>query len=104
MVKITFTQQAKSELREIKEYIALHSPLQAERVVNNIIAEIQKIPLHPTTGRPVIITATNTIRQILVYKYRIFYREHKGQIQVLSIFHSSRLLDNNPGLQQFFEE
>jgi toxin ParE1/3/4 len=104
MVKISFTSQAKNELKEIKIYISLNSPLQGKRVVQKIFDEIQKLTSHPEIGRPIISTKTNVIRQILVYKYRIFYRVVGESLQVLSIYHGARLLENNPGLQQFFTE
>ena len=104
MVKILFTDQARSELREIKSYISFQSPLQAMRVVEKIIDEIQRIPTNPSIGRSIIITSKFTVRQLLVFKYRIFYREINNQVEILSIFHSARLLDNNPGLQKYFEE
>lgn len=72
MVKISFTLQARKDIREIKQYIFLDSALQAERVIEKIVTEIQKLSKHPQLGRPVIITKNDTIRQILVFKYRIF--------------------------------
>ncbi len=104
MVKVSFTGQARKDIKEIKQYIFLESPLQARRVTDKIIVEIQKLSKHPQLGRPVIITKKDIIRQILVFKYRIFYRELNNKIEVLSIYHSSRLIENNPGLQRFFEE
>ena len=104
MVKIYLTPFAKSELREIQKYISLNNPLQAKHVANKIVNEIKKIPLHPTKGRPIIIKTAFTIRQILVYNYKIFYRELNGRFEVVSIYHSTRLLSNNPGLQNFFDQ
>ncbi len=104
MVRISFTKQAIQDLREIKEYIALDSPLNAKRVLDKIIIEIQTLSSRPEKGRIIIRTYTENIRQILVYKYRIFYRQVNNVIQIISIYHGSRLIENNPGLQQFFEE
>ena len=78
MVKISFTSQARKDIKEVKQYISLDSALQAERVTEKIAAEIQKLSKYPQLGRPVIITKKDTIRQILVFKYRIFYRELNG--------------------------
>ena len=62
------------DIKEIKQYIFLDSPLQAERVTEKIAIQIQKLSEYPQLGRPVILTKRVTIRQILVFKYRIFYR------------------------------
>jgi len=101
---ISFTSQARKDLKEIKKYISFDSPLQANRVVEKIIVETQKLSKYPELGRPVITTKKVIVRQILVFKYRIFYRVLNDKIEVLSIYHSSRLIENNPGLQRFFEE
>ena len=104
MVKISFTSQARKDIKGIKKYISRDSFLQAERVTEKIIAEIQRLSKHPQLGRPVIVTSKNIVRQILVFKYRIFYREQDNKVEILSIYHSSRLIENNPGLQSYFEE
>jgi toxin ParE1/3/4 len=85
MVKISFTGQARKDIKEIKQYIFLESPLQAERVTEKIITEIQKLSTYPQLGRPVITTKRDIIRQIRVFKFRIFYRERNNKIEVLSL-------------------
>ena len=101
---VFFTAQAREDIREIRNYISFDSSLQAKRVTEKIIAETQKLSRYPELGRPVITTKKVVVRQILVYKYRIFYRVLDDKIEILSIYHSSRLIENNPGLQRFFEE
>ncbi len=104
MVNIFFTNQAKTDLREIKAYISHQSPLQAIRVIEKIMHEIEKTASDPAKGRSIIVTSKFTVRQLLVFKYRIFYRQMNNRIEILSIYHGARLLDNNPGLQKYFEE
>jgi|GEM_PF-4800649 len=62
MAVISFTLQARKDLKEINQYISLQSPLQAQRVTEKIIQEIQKLAVRP------------------------------------------QFIENNPGLQGFFEE
>ena len=40
----------------------------------------------------------------MVYKYRVFYKQKNNNIEVISIFHSAQLLENNPGLQRWFDD
>ena len=56
MVTISFTKQARKDIKEIKQFIFSDSPLQAERVTEKIITEIQKLSKYPQLGRPVITT------------------------------------------------
>jgi addiction module RelE/StbE family toxin len=104
MVTVVLTKQARQDLKEIKNYISLSSPMNAERVGDKIISEIQTLITHPHRGRIIIKTSHQSIRQILVFKYRIFYRELSDKIQVLSIYHGARSIENNPGLQSYFED
>ena len=104
MVKIFFTKLARADLKDIKNYISIRSPLNAIRVSENILREIQTLAKHPEKGRIIIKTHKNIIRQIIIYKYRIFYRQVTKGIEILSVYHSARLIENNPGLQPYFEE
>ena len=40
----------------------------------------------------------------MVYKYRVFYKQNGGDIEVISIFHSARLLENKPDIQNWFDD
>lgn len=104
MVKLFWTDQAKLDLREIHEYISHQSILQANKVTEKITNEIQTIPFNPTKGRTIVSTPEGPVRQMLVFKYKIFYWQLKDDIEILSIYHSARLLSNNPGLQNFFDQ
>lgn len=104
MVEIFFTKHARGDVKAIKEYISIRSPLNAKRVSENILKEIGTLSEHPERGRVIIKTRKNIIRQFIVYKYRIFYRQVTKGIEILSVYHSSRLIENNPGLQPYFEE
>ncbi len=62
MVKIFFTKHARADLKEIKSYISIRSPLNATRVSENILKEIQTLAKHPKKGRIIIKTQKNIIR------------------------------------------
>ena len=104
MGRLIFSPQSKEDLKEIYAYIKRDSAVNAKRVRKTIIEESKKLIIFPEIGREVIKTSKDSIRQILVYRYRIFYRIIEDDIEIVSIFHSSRLIQNNPGLQGFFEE
>ena len=104
MGQLIFSPQSKEDLKNIYDYIKKDSTVNAKKVRNTIIEESKKLLKFPEIGREIIKTSKNSIRQILVYRYRIFYRIFKDDIEIVSIYHSSRLIENNPGLQHFFEE
>lgn len=78
--------------------------INALRVREKIISQCQKLLINPTAGRVIIQTSTLEVRQIMVYKYRVFYKQKNNNIEVISIFHSAQLLENNPGLQRWFDD
>lgn len=104
MGQLIFSPQAVDELQSIYKYIKRNSPLNALRVRDKIVNQSEKLLINPTAGRVVINAHSFTVRQIMVYRYRIFNKLDGENIQIISIFHSSRLMDNNPGLQDLFEE
>ena len=40
----------------------------------------------------------------MVYKYRVFYKQNGEDVEVISFFHSARLLENNPDIQNWFDD
>lgn len=104
MGRLIFSPIATNDLSSIYKYIRKDSPLNAKNVIRTIKDECRKLIKYPGIGREIIKTSKNSIRQIIVYKYRIFYRVLEPDIEIISIYHSSRLIENNAGLQPYFEE
>ncbi len=94
MVKIIWTPQSLSDLDSIAEYIATDSIYYADLVVENIINSIESIRLFPKIGRIVPEYHHPNIREIFYRRYRIIYEIKNNTIDILTIFHSSRLLEN----------
>lgn len=104
MGQLIFSPQAVRELKSIYRFIKKDSHFNALRVRDKIIDQAEKLILNPTAGRIIIETSKLIIRQIMVYKYRVFYKQNGGDIEVISIFHSARLLENNPDIQNWFDD
>lgn len=101
MGRLTFSPLAMQDLQHIYNYIKNDSPSNAKKVKKTIIDKSKKLLKFLEIGREVIKTPKDSIRQILVYKYRIFYRVLEQDVEIISIFHSSPLIENNSGLQKF---
>lgn len=104
MGQLKFSPQAISELKAIYLFIKRDSQINAIRVREKILTQCQKLLINPTAGRVIIQTSTLEVLQIMVYKYRVFYKQKNNNIEVISIFHSAQLLKNNPGLQRWFDD
>jgi len=104
MVKIFITKQAKEDLKNIKSFIQKDSYQNSIKVVHTIIDKIKILEKYPEAGKIIADASAGKLRQIIVYSYRIIYRIEKNQLQVLTVHHSSRLLSNNPGIGDYFED
>lgn len=104
MGQLIFSPQAVRELKSIYRFIKKDSHFNALRVRDKIINQAEKLILNPTAGRIIIETSKLIIRQIMVYKYRVFYKQNGEDVEVISIFHSARLLENNPDIQNWFDD
>jgi toxin ParE1/3/4 len=94
MVKIVWTELSIADLKEIFDYISNDSSRYASIVVNQIYSKAQLISLNPNIGRIVPEFNQKNIREIISqHNYRIIYKvKNSNQVDVLRIFHTSRLL------------
>ena len=90
MSSYRLSRDAESDLIGIARYVAEKATLEvAEHLLTEIIESIIMIASHPGIGRP----EEEYGRGILSFpskKYKIYYRERKGGILVLHVFHGAR--------------
>ncbi len=104
MVQIKITPNAKKDIREIYVYILKDSYQNAELVAEAIIRKIETLKKQPDFGKIVKEFNDPLIRELKLFKYRIIYRlKTASSVEIITIQHSSRLLNNNPHLNDFFE-
>jgi len=63
-----------SRLSEVAKYISLDNPVAAQRWVNKVFAQVEKLSEFPGRGRMVPEVGDKTIREIISGNYRIIYR------------------------------
>ena len=90
--KVVWTGPARTELREIKNYIAADNPAAAQRVVREIEARVDLLQTMPFGFPEYAPSRDENTRHSVVGNYRIFYRVYpdKKQIRILTVWHSSR--------------
>jgi len=81
-----------SRLSEVAKYIALDNPVAAERWVNKVFAEVEKLSEFPESGRIVPEVGDKTIREIIRGNYRIIYRLKDREISILTLRHVRQVL------------
>jgi toxin ParE1/3/4 len=97
MVQINWTQQAQNDLEEIKNYIALDSLKYAEATVLKLFHSVDILQSNSTIGRIVPELENEKFRELIKGNYRIIYwTVDENRIDILTVHHAKRLLENSP--------
>ncbi|MEW6684548.1 MAG: type II toxin-antitoxin system RelE/ParE family toxin [Nitrospirota bacterium] len=91
MTPIVWTPQAIGDVEAVRAYIARDSAHYAAVVAEQIVEAVGRLSAFPLSGRVVPELGQKTLREIIYGNYRIVYRVTDGTIQVLTVFHASRL-------------
>jgi plasmid stabilization system protein ParE len=89
---VAFTPQAQSDLDEIIDFIAIRSPLNAERFALKMEREILALSTYGASVglAPEAAEFDFALRQIVVYSYRVLFRVKASTIEILHIRHGAR--------------
>jgi toxin ParE1/3/4 len=89
MARLTITESARADLREIRAYIAKDNPAAARRFVERLRAQAHKLAQTPGIGR-----SRRDLRPDLfsfpVGKHVLFYRPERGGIVLVRVVHGAR--------------
>lgn len=91
MVQIIWLKSAKTDLKEIYDYIVLDSKRYARFQVERIKKSIKILKIEPEIGKEVQEISQSEIREIIEGNYRIIYRIISSKkIHILMIHHGAR--------------
>ncbi|MGM0505845.1 MAG: type II toxin-antitoxin system RelE/ParE family toxin [Bacteroidota bacterium] len=95
MVKIHWTLQAHEDLHAIFEYISHDSRRVARLFVEKIYHRAGQLRSFPFSGRIVPEVDEENVRELIYRNYRIVYKvDQNAQVDILTVFHSSKVLDD----------
>lgn len=89
MIRIRWTEQAVTNLEDIKSFISTDSPAYALAVVRKLYLAVDQLKPFPESGRIVPEKADPDLRELVRPPYRIVYRRSGDVIEVLLVFRSS---------------
>jgi plasmid stabilization system protein ParE len=92
VTEVRWTEQAANDLAAILEFIRRDSPAYARLVVGRLYDAIGKLRDFPDLGRVVPEREQPTLRELILPPYRVVYRRATDLVEILTIFHSARLL------------
>jgi len=93
MAQVRWTPQAADDLNAIAEFISQDSPRYSSLFVLDVLHAVDRLNQFPKSGRVVPEINDPLIREIILGSYRIIYRVRKDFVEILTVFHGSRLLD-----------
>ena len=91
--RVVITDRALADLRDIRDYIAKHSPTNAAKFLERLLSEFDVIEATPEAfaSAPEDALVPYTLRQFIVKPYRILYRVQGKRVEILHVRHGSRL-------------
>ena len=94
MVNIKWTPQSLDDIESIANFIARDSDYHAQIFTTKVFKAVEHLKIFPESGRIVPELNRKEIREVIFGNYRIIYRT-KGNnvVEILTVYHSARLLD-----------
>jgi toxin ParE1/3/4 len=88
---IEWSHRARTDIRNLKAYIAKDSPYYARRFTEWIVASVEKLAEFPKIGRAVPeADGRDDMRELIYQGYRINYLSRTERITIVTIIHGSR--------------
>jgi toxin ParE1/3/4 len=89
VIRIRWTEQAVTNLEDIKAFISTDSRAYALAVVRKLYLAVDQLKAFPESGRIVPEKADPSLRELVRPPHRIVYRRSGDVIEVLLVFRSS---------------
>lgn len=93
MAKIKWTPQALDDVAAIANFIARDSVYYAGIFTVKTFEAVERLELFTESGRIVPELNRKEIREIILGDYRIIYRVKEDIVEILTVYHSARLLE-----------
>jgi len=92
---LEWSEEALEDIESIATYIEKDSPTYAKSVISKFFEKAEILQEFSELGRKVPEFDDTTIREILVYSYRLIYKLNKQKILFVAVIHGKRLLENH---------
>lgn len=90
---ISFAASAVNDLEQIRAwYLKLEAPEVGERLLQEVIAAVERLASFPESGRVVPEFGLPRLREVIHPPFRIVYRLDKDRVRIVRVWRSERLL------------
>ena len=94
MATVVWTEQALEDLDSICLYIARDAPRVAQLFAGRVFDAVVRLEAFPESGRIVPEIGDPKLREVIFGNYRILYRFHDETVEILTVHHGARLIDD----------
>jgi toxin ParE1/3/4 len=91
-VTVRWTEKAFADLQAIEAHLALGSQRYARALIGRIVDRSEQLSLFPQSGPMVTEYGDKSLRELFEHPYRIIYRLHEQEVEILTVIHSARTL------------
>lgn len=92
MARLIWTVPALQELDEIADYISLHNPTAAKKLVREAFERVDLLVHYPQSGKPVAELGVSVYREIVLPPCRIFYRLADEIVYIIHVIREEHYL------------
>ncbi len=92
MAEVKWTPQALEDVETIANFIARDSIYYARMFTIKVFEAVNRLELFVESGRIVPELNRKEIREVILGNYRIIYRVKDKVVEILTVYHSARLL------------
>jgi toxin ParE1/3/4 len=92
--RIDFTPRARTQLLAAVEYIQAERPSAARTFRNRSMDSLKRLIRFPEAGRTIPEFPEIGFREVLVGRYRFFYKHHRDVIWVVGVWHDAQIPDD----------
>ncbi|MBH8573323.1 type II toxin-antitoxin system RelE/ParE family toxin [Nostocaceae cyanobacterium CENA369] len=92
MARVSWTSEALTDLEAIGDFIARDAPSFTQIFVDRVFQSVERLEQFPRSGRVVPEIAQENLREVVFGSYRIVYLVSGDEVNILTVFHSSKQL------------
>ena len=93
MDRVVWTDTARHDVRNILFFISNDAPYRAGIFINELIDSTDRLESFPLSGRIIPEKNNSDYRELIFRNYRIMYRIRDSLVEILQVYHSSRMFD-----------
>lgn len=87
---VIWTPRARADLRAIHDHIANDAPLNAKRIVQEMVRKTDALLARPHMGKKVPEVNDDSLREISLHSWRILYLLRQDNVYIVTLVHKRR--------------